>query len=152
MTYRNFELSLQILYEGGHKFRSTNIPTINMGRTDVSVTNKDIMDAWENPGDEAVTDVPRLLFSGISEDYNYDRESIYRGADIHVYDASKIMFNNFSLAYRMPVDWVKKIGLGGARLQFNIENMATIAFDKDAGYMLGTKDKPNYVLGLYLNF
>ena len=152
LTYRNFELSLQILYEGGHKFRSTNIPTINMGRTDVSVTNKDIMDAWENPGDEAVTDVPRLLFSGISEDYNYDRESIYRGADIHVYDASKIMFNNFSLAYRMPVDWVKKIGLGGARLQFNIENMATIAFDKDAGYMLGTKDKPNYVLGLYLNF
>ena len=141
-----------MLYEGGHKFRSTNIPTINMGRTNVSVTNKDIMHAWEQPGDEAVTDVPRILFSGISEDYNYDRESIYRGADIHVLNASKIVFNNISLSYRVPNEWVKKAGLSGAKLQFNVENAGTIAFDKDAGYMLGTKDKPNYVLGLSLNF
>ena len=151
-TYKNLELSVQMLYEGGHKFRSTNIPTINMGRTNVSVTNKDIMHAWEQPGDEAVTDVPRILFSGISEAYNYDRESIYRGADIHVFDASKIVFNNISLSYRVPNEWVKKAGLSGAKLQFNVENAGTIAFDKDAGYMLGTKDKPNYVLGLSLNF
>ena len=47
---------------------------------------------------------------------------------------------------------MKKAGLSGAKLQFNVENAGTIAFDKDAGYMLGTKDKPNYVLGLSLNF
>ena len=151
-TYKNLELSVQMLYEGGHKFRSTNIPAINMGRTDVSVTSKDIMNAWEQPGDEAVTDVPRILFSGISEAYNYDRESIYRGADIHVLDASKIVFNNISLSYRVPNEWMKKVGLSAAKLQFNVENAGTIAFDKDAGYMLGTKDKPNYVLGLSLNF
>ena len=151
-TYKNLELSVQMLYEGGHKFRSTNIPAINMGRTDVSVTSKDIMNAWEQPGDEATTDIPRILFNGISEDYNYDRESIYRGADIHVLNASKIVFNNISLSYRVPNEWVKKAGLSGAKLQFNVENAGTIAFDKDAGYMLGTKDKPNYVLGLSLNF
>ena len=151
-TYKNLELSVQMLYEGGHKMRSTDIPTINMGRTNVSVTSKDIMNAWEQPGDEATTDIPRILFNGISEDYNYDRESIYRGADIHVLNASKIVFNNISLSYRVPNEWVKKAGLSGAKLQFNVENAGTIAFDKDAGYMLGTKDKPNYVLGLSLNF
>ena len=107
-----------------------------MGRTNVSVTSKDIMNAWEQPGDEATTDIPRILFNGISEAYN----------------ASKIVFNNISLSYRVPNEWVKKAGLSGAKLQFNVENAGTIAFDKDAGYMLGTKDKPNYVLGLFLNF
>ncbi|MFR7812209.1 MAG: hypothetical protein ACLU4N_24890 [Butyricimonas faecihominis] len=45
----------------------------------------------------------------------------------------------------------EKIGLAG-EVQFNIENLATIAFDRKAGYLLGSKDKPNYVCGLYLNF
>ena len=67
-------------------------------------------------------------------------------------DASKIVFNNISLSYRVPNEWMKKVGLSAAKLQFNVENAGTIAFDKDAGYMLGTKDKPNYVLGLSLNF
>ena len=155
LTYKNWELSVQMLYEGGHKFRSTNIPVISMDNayttSTISVTNKDIMDAWEKPGDEAHTDVPRLLF-GFSDGFNYDRESIYDGADIHVLDASKITFNNISLSYKLPSVWVKKAGLSSAKLQFNVENAGTIAFDKDAGYMLGTKDKPNYVLGLYLNF
>lgn len=155
LTYKNWELSVQMLYEGGHKFRSTNIPVISMDNayttSTISITNKDIMDAWEKPGDEAHTDVPRLLF-GFSDGFNYDRESIYDGADIHVLDASKITFNNISLSYKLPSVWVKKAGLSSAKLQFNVENAGTIAFDKDAGYMLGTKDKPNYVLGLYLNF
>ena len=151
-SYRNFELSVQMLYEGGHKFRSTNIPTITMGSTSVSVTHKDIMKAWKISGDEQTTDVPRLMF-GFSPNYNYARDAIYRGADIHVLDASRITLNNISLSYQVPEAWVKKTKVvSSARLQFNVENACVIAFDRDAGYMLGSKDKPNYVLGLYLNF
>ena len=155
LNYKNFELSIQMLYAGGHKVRNTNIPQINMGgpysSTIVSMTNKDIRKRWKQAGDEKYTDVPRVLF-GYSPDYNSARESIYRGADIHVWDASYIKINNISLTYRMPDEWAKKIGFGGARIQFNIENLATIAFDSKAGYLLGSKDKPNYVCGLYLNF
>ena len=109
------------------------------------------MNAWKKNGDEAHTDVPRLLF-GFSEGYNSYRSYIYENADVHVYNAAKIRFNNIALSYKLPSAWVKKAGLSSAKLQFNVENAGTIAFDKDAGYMLGTKDKPNYVLGLYLNF
>ncbi len=155
LNYKNFELSIQMLYAGGHKIRNTNIPQINMGgpysSTSVSMTNKDIRKRWKQAGDEKYTDVPRVLF-GYSPDYNSARESIYNGADIHVWDASYIKINNISLTYRMPDEWAKKIGFGGARIQFNIENLATIAFDSKAGYLLGSKDKPNYVCGLYLNF
>lgn len=155
LNYKNFELSVQMLYAGGHKVRNTNIPQINMGdaysSTLVSMTSKDIRKRWKQAGDEKNTDVPRVLF-GYSPDYNSARESIYKGADIHVWDASHIKINNISLTYRMPDEWAKKIGFGGVRIQFNIENLATIAFDSKAGYLLGSKDKPNYVCGLYLNF
>ena len=69
-----------------------------------------------------------------------------------VYDASNIRLSNISLAYRVPAHWCKKISLSGARLQFNVENVATFAFDSKANYDLGGKVKPNYVWGLYLNF
>lgn len=155
LNYKNFELSIQMLYAGGHKVRNTNIPQINMGgpynSTVVSMTDKAIRKRWKQAGDEKFTDVPRVLF-GYSPDFNSARESIYRGADIHVWDASHIKINNVSLTYRMPEKWAKKIGFGGARIQFNIENLTTIAFDSKAGYLLGSKDKPNYVCGLYLNF
>ena len=154
-NYKDFELSIQMLYAGGHKIRNTNIPKINMGdpysNGIIDMTSKDIRKRWKQAGDEKITDVPRLLFY-TSPDFNYDRESIYKGADIHVWDASHIKINNISLTYKIPNEWVKKIGFGGARVQFNIENLATIAFDRKAGYLLGSKDKPNYVCGLYLNF
>ncbi|MBC5623629.1 SusC/RagA family TonB-linked outer membrane protein [Butyricimonas hominis] len=150
LNYKNFEFSFMLLYAGGHKIRNTNIPTISMGRT-VSMTNKDIRKRWQEAGDEEKTNVPRLLFS-TSPEFNYARESIYGKADIHVLDASYIKINNLSLSYRVPVEWVKKIGLGAARVQFNIENLATLAFNSKAGVLLGSKNKPNYVCGLYLNF
>ena len=154
-TYKNLEFSVQMLYEGGHKIFSNDIPSINMDEPysdmPVRMTHKSIMKAWKQPGDEAHTDVPRLLF-GFSEEYNNDRSYIYENADVHVYNAARIRFNNIALSYELPSAWVKKLALSRAKLQFNVENVGTIAFDKDAGYMLGTKDKPNYVLGLYLNF
>lgn len=150
LNYKNFEFSFMLLYAGGHKVRNTNVPKISMGRT-VSITSKDIRKRWQEAGDEKKTNVPRLLFS-TSPEYNYARESIYNNASIHVLDASYIKINNLSLSYRVPSEWAKKIGFDAARIQFNIENLATIAFDSKAGYMLGSKNKPNYVCGLYLNF
>lgn len=154
-TYKNLELSVQMLYEGGHKITDKNIPSINMAGVyagiPVDETHKSIMKAWQKPGDEAYTDVPRLLFD-FSEGYNSGRANIYNGADIHVRNASKITFNNIALSYKLPSVWVKKVGLSSAKLQFNVENAGTIVFDKKVGYLLGTKDKPNYVLGLHLNF
>ena len=80
------------------------------------------------------------------------RAELYRYSDLFVYDASNIRLSNISLAYRVPAHWCKKISLSGARLQFNVENVATFAFDSKANYDLGGKVKPNYVWGLYLNF
>jgi hypothetical protein len=73
-------------------------------------------------------------------------------ADINVLDADNLRLSNVSLSYKVPDLICKKIYMSGARLQFNIENAAMWAKSKEAKYMLGGYVKPNYVLGLYLNF
>ena len=152
LQYKDFEFSAMILFSAGHKVRDPFTPTINMGDGRISSTHKDIMNRWQKPGDELHTDVPRLLFTNDTENYNSYRDNLYRYSDQFIYNASNIRINNLSLAYRLPKSICKKAFLSSAKLQFNVENVATIAFDSRAHYALGGKVKPNFVWGLYLNF
>lgn len=151
-SYKDFEFSAMVMFAVGHKVRDPFTPQINMADGRITSTNKDIMNRWQKPGDELVTDVPRLLFSNDTENYNTYRTTLYRYSDLFIYDASHIRLNNLSLAYRLPAAICNKVHLMGAKVQFNIENVAVFAFDNRAHYALGGKVKPNYVWGLYLNF
>lgn len=150
LRYKDFEFSALLILNAGHKLRSSNIPSINMANGRITSTAKDIVNRWTKAGD--VTDVPRLLFSNDTENYNTHRTELYRYSDLFVYNASHLRISNLSLSYRVPANWCKKVFLSSARLQFNVENVATIAFDSKAHYDLNGKVKPNYVWGLYLNF
>lgn len=150
--YRDFELSAMLTFAAGHKLRGTDIPNISMANGQIVSTYKNITNRWKQAGDEANTDVPRLVFSNDTDNYNTYRTSLYQYSDLFVYNASNIRIKNISLAYRLPAAWCKKAFLSGAKLQFNVENLATIAFDSKARYDLNAYNAPNYVWGLYLNF
>ena len=151
IQYKGFELSAMLMFSAGHKIRDTYTPAINMADGRIVITHKDIMNHWQKPGDEAHTDIPRLLFSN-DENYNTYRNDLYQYSDRFIYNASNIRLNNISLAYRLPKALCQKAFLANAKIQFNVENVATIAFDNRAHYALGGKTQPNFVWGLYLNF
>ena len=150
LSYGDFELSFLCLLDAGHKLRASHIPQINMASGRISSTARSIMNRFTSPS--APTDVPRLLFSNDSENYNTHRSELYNYADIHIYDASHIRLRNVSLAYRLPKEWCRKVYLSGARLQFNVEDAGILAFDKRAKFDLGGMKKPTYVWGFSLNF
>lgn len=152
LRYKNFEFSLMLLFEAGHKIRDPFPATISMGDGRIRSTNKAIRDRWQKPGDELHTDVPRLLFSNDTEHYNNYRNKLYQYSDLLVYSAANIRLHNLSLAYRLPSAVCKKAYLSSVKVQFNVENVATLAFDHRAHEALGGKLMPNFVLGLYLNF
>lgn len=151
LHYKNIEFSAMIVMQAGHKLRDINIPDINMANGKITSTSNDIMDRWQKAGDENYTDIPRLLFTNDAE-YNTHRAEIYSYSDKFIYNASNVRIRNISIAYRFPEKWCRKLTLSNARIQFNVENVATFAFDHKALYSLGGKIKPNYVGGLYLNF
>lgn len=150
--YKDFELSALLIFAAGHKIRDPYPPSINMSNGRIETTNKAIMNRWQKPGDEKTTDVPRLLFSNDTENYNTYRTTLYAYSDLFVYNAANIRINNISLAYRLPSQLCQKVHMSGVKLHFNVENVATIAFDSRAHYALNGKVKPNYVWGVNVNF
>ncbi|MFD2556542.1 SusC/RagA family TonB-linked outer membrane protein [Sphingobacterium tabacisoli] len=158
VSYKNFDFSIMLSYEGGHRIRNTDLPYISTrdinwtAHTNVTTMNKDIANRWRQAGDEQNTDIPRLIFPEDLELYNYDSSTLYHNADINVIDASNFQIRNISFAYRVPTVFLANAKIKQARLQFNAENVAMFAKSKNARYMLGGYRAPNYVMGVYLTF
>ncbi|GAA4171693.1 SusC/RagA family TonB-linked outer membrane protein [Sphingobacterium ginsenosidimutans] len=156
LSYKNFDFSMMITYEGGHKIRNVDLPYMGIGNyltfTTLAPMNKDIRKRWQQEGDELKTDIPRLVFPEETTLYNSASGTVYQYADLNVLDARNVQIRNISLAYRLPADWIKKMRLAQARLQFNAENVAMFTKSSNAKYMLGGYRTPNYVFGAYLTF
>lgn len=159
VNYKNFSLSALFIYELGHKIRNTFLPMLNNNYsnalngyvTDIGVVNNYIANRWQQPGDEAFTNVPRAVYE-YDPDFSYDSRDIYSYADINILDASNIRLSNVSLAYQMPTDLMKRVKLQDIRFNFNIENVFTAAKSRDAKYLLGGFKSPNFVFGVNVNF
>ncbi len=159
LGYKQFDLSCLWVYQGGHKMRNTDLPMLSNSYNSalwsyvasVSTVNKDIVNRWRNPGDEAKTDIPAAIFAE-NPLFSSDSNSIYGYADKNVISASNLRLANISLAYNLPTTWLRNISMSSARIQFNVENVATFARSASAKYLLGGYEAPNYVLGLYLDF
>lgn len=160
LRYKNWDLSMLFIFEGGHQMRNTFLPMLsndyNSSTWSYSPSikagiNADIENRWKQAGDEKRTDIPRLVFAD-DPLYTSDSYDIYQKADINVISAGNVRLKNLSLAYRLPGKLAKKAMLKGARVQFNMENVFMLASDSRAKYLMGGYNKPNFVWGIYLNF
>ncbi|WP_303919200.1 SusC/RagA family TonB-linked outer membrane protein [Draconibacterium sediminis] len=157
--YKNFDLSALFIYQLGHKIRNTYLPMLGNSYvwqaggyiTNIAVGNNRINERWQQPGDELTTDVPRTVYEYDSE-FNYALYSIYSNSSANVLNASNIRLSNVSLAYNIPENLLTKLKLQSVRLNFNVENVFTLAKSDDAKYMLGGYRSPNYVFGINVNF
>ena len=113
--------------------------------------SKRIDDRWQQPGDEAHTDVPRYI-SSESTLYNYNYYNMYARSSVNVIGASNWRMKNLSLTYRLPSSVCDKLYVKNARIMIGMENAFTVAKSDDAKYLLGGYAKPNYLCGIYLNF
>ncbi|WP_456311802.1 SusC/RagA family TonB-linked outer membrane protein [Pseudomonas shirazensis] len=159
VNYKNFSLSALFIYELGHKIRNTFLPMLNNNYssalggyvTDITTVNKSIVDRWQQPGDEAITNVPRAVYE-YDPEFNYDSRTIYSYADINILDASNVRLSNVSLAYQLPESLLKRVKLQDVRFNLNAENVFTLAKSRDAKFLLGGYQSPSLVFGVNINF
>ena len=128
--------------------RNTNVAYISSGMAPVS---KEIVNRWQQPGDEAYTDVPRYI-STENPMYNYNYYNMYARSSVNVIRANNWRLRNLSLTYRLPSSVCRMLFLQNARIMLGMENVFTVAKSRDAKYLLGGYTKPNYLCGIYLNF
>ncbi|MFV8341988.1 SusC/RagA family TonB-linked outer membrane protein [Flavobacterium sp. XS2P39] len=159
VNYKSFSLSALFIYELGHKIRNTFLPMLNNNYsgalgdyvTDITVVNKNIENRWQQPGDEAFTNVPRAVYE-YESDFTSDSRDIYRNADINILDASNVRLSNVSLAYQLPSAIIKRVKLQDVRFNLNAENVFTVAKSRDAKYLLNGFQSPSLVFGVNVNF
>ena len=102
-SWKGLTLSVLTTYSlGGKVFDSLYQSDMNLWYLS-STWNKNMLRRWQKPGD--VTDVPR---ASIAESIN--------NTDRFLIDASYFAIKNITLAYALPMSWVSKLGMTGARI------------------------------------
>ena len=158
LTYRGFSLSAMFSYYAGHHMRVKTEELTNGG----SYSGYSSMDSpvpasyleyWQSgdPAAHVANGYPAVGMTSISPDYSNQ----------NVVPADYLKVRNIVLGYEVPRHICDKLSLGGARLRFQINNVATWArnkwnVDPEANDALSgtTLDKTptSYTIGLNINF
>lgn len=115
--YRKLELSANISYQLGHKFRRTsfeNYRFINMGAGHADFANR-----WQNPGDEAHTNVPALSYPA-----NMFASNFYSYSSALVAPAGQIKLRDIQASYSFGS--LKNIGVQNLNIYAYAQNITTI--------------------------
>lgn len=85
-----------------------------------------VADRWRNPGDENFTDVPRISESGT----NSYREFVSRFSSNSILSADNIRLSEVMVGFNVPAKRLKKYGLTGFSMTFQVQNLAYWARNK----------------------
>ncbi|SEO06218.1 TonB-linked outer membrane protein, SusC/RagA family [Mucilaginibacter gossypiicola] len=121
--YQNFTLNVMMNYYFGAKFLKYsvgNYPTYVGTYLGVIGTQADLANRWEQPGDEAKTNVPGL--SGI----NSNSITRYQYSDALVRSADHIRLTQLSLAYNIPANLLMRTPFKSLSASFSARNLGII--------------------------
>ncbi|MFT4092238.1 MAG: SusC/RagA family TonB-linked outer membrane protein [Niabella sp.] len=119
-SYKNFSLNVGIVYKLGYWLRSS---SVNYTELFSSWTgHSDYSKRWQQPGDEAFTNVPSNPWETSS-----NRDAFYKGSAILVEKADHIRLQYVNLNYDVDKKHLKKLGMqGGIQLYFNANNLGIL--------------------------
>lgn len=136
---------------GGKVYNSLLQRTMNDGSRYGHQLNEEVLDSWQEPGDE--TDVPRFVYNNNSQ--SWAQSSRY------LEDGSFLRLRNVNLNYRLPERWTNSIGVEAANVFVNGDNLFVLTKyagnDPEQGLsgLTNTSTVPNVrtvTFGVSLNF
>ena len=112
------------MYSGGNRFRFERNFDPRFFRNNVY---SDYVSRWQQPGDELLTDVPRLSSPNETQTplYLYLDES-----DRNTDDASYIRLAQVNLSYQFPQNLVEKLSMSSFALSLQADNLKVWNFNK----------------------
>lgn len=130
--YKDWEFSFFITAQAGNKIRLN--PSFDPAFADLNVFTKDYYHRWLNPGDEWTTEMPAIpsqdLIRLIGQENIERAYNTYNYSQNRVADGSFIRMKNISLAYNVPSDFAKKLGMRTLNIRAQAVNPFLIYADK----------------------
>ena len=154
ITYKNLSLSFMFVTNQGHKLLKDSYNGDQIYSRPQNV-NSNAQYAWQQPGDEAFTDVPAISKS--SSDLYTSTFSKY--STKNVVDAGFIRLREVILGYSLPTDLTKTLGIKSANINLRGNNLWLIA-NNDEGidpeaHGIGARYfpvRPAFSLGINVSF
>ena len=115
-TYKNFDLSFMFTYQIGGESLDYNYRGIMSSGDYGGALSVDILNRWQNPGD--ITDIPRM---DPTQTANFNATS-----DRWLVDGSYLNLKRINLAYGLPSDVLKKLGVSTAQIYTSAENVFSL--------------------------
>ncbi|RZT96426.1 TonB-linked SusC/RagA family outer membrane protein [Ancylomarina subtilis] len=157
ISYKGLSLSLLTTFKLGYVFRTNSLSydDYRMGAY-VNWIHKDIDNVWKKPGDELITDLPKLRDGSYPGMY----ESYAGMSSNTVHSASHIRFKEVILSYNIPEKYIKNLHVSNLNVSAQIRNFGYIAFNSKnidpenmpdfSGY--GIDNKPEFSFSLRATF
>lgn len=151
-TYKDFSLTGRVTYKLGYYFKRQGINYGNLFRNGDG--HPDYAQRWQQPGDEASTDVPSLLYPA-----NAGRDAFYTGSEVLVERGDHIRLAYITASYNLTKATWDKLPFRSLQLYGSVNNLGLLwtANSKgiDPDYSLNRYAIPparSYALGLRASF
>ncbi|MDN3663847.1 SusC/RagA family TonB-linked outer membrane protein [Algibacter miyuki] len=147
-AYKNLKLSFMFIGNGGHVLVKDSYNGLTVGRYPTNLT-LDAANAWKEPGDENITDVP-----AVNQQSTYARIAMTNSTK-NVVDADYLKLREIILTYEVP----KEILNFGVQFNLKANDLFYVAKNKEGidpeNHGIGRRyfpNNPTYSLGVLLNF
>ena len=128
-SYKGFSLNLFLSYKFDYKIRLNDafFPVY----TDFDALPGDLVDRWAVPGDEIQTDIPVILDAGVAQISGdiVNAYNLYNKSTVRVANGDYIRLRTLQLAYRIPSEWISRIGFRTAFITLEGNNLALLYSD-----------------------
>ncbi len=185
LDYRGIRIRANLSYKFGHKVRLLRLygngNPIPMPETNMHAA---FNDRWRRPGDvtaipgltneqlnmlsmddTAIPSADRWKYTMVDNDFQIVAPAsntawyMYDFSDIRVARADFIRVRDISVGYMLPARWTGGLGIKSARVDFQVQNVGVIVFDKklkgqdpEQVYSVGMPALPAYTLNIALEF
>ncbi len=117
--YKGFALDIRLMYKLGYYFTrsSINYSSLFGGATG----HADFTNRWKQPGDEAFTDVPSMLYPLVNA-----RETFYNASEVLVEKGDHIRLQYITLSYNIDKKQWKALPLSNLQLYINANDLGIV--------------------------
>ncbi|SEN70055.1 TonB-linked outer membrane protein, SusC/RagA family [bacterium A37T11] len=149
VEWNRISLTVNLLYKFGYYFRRPSIKYSDLSTSGNG--SSDYAKRWQQPGDEAHTNVPSLVYP-----LNGNRDSFYNNSNILVDKGDNIRLNYIRLTYSVSPSWLSHMGINTLNVYANAQNLGIIwkankaNIDPDYQRTFGSL-KPSKVFAIGLN-
>jgi TonB-linked SusC/RagA family outer membrane protein len=149
-SWKNLSLIIRFTYKFGHYFRRQ---SINYNSLFLSLNgHADYSKRWQNPGDEAFTNIPSMVYPLVNT-----RESFYNSSEVLVEKADFLRLQYINFSYTLIKQQLKKSPIQAMQLYINMNDLGILwranKYGLDPDYTISAiPPSKNIALGIRLNF